>query len=88
MQFWPRNALAKMELSKKKKCPFEITAIDEDVSFLNSMMTDRAAQYSSVDVKMSKIDNQKLVHKQEGQRMKENQKKRCNIGSIIGFKGR
>ena len=76
MQFWPRNALAKMEQSKVKRSPFEIAAIDEDISFLNSMMTDRAAQYSSVDAKISKIDNRRLVHKQEGQRMKENQKKR------------
>ena len=79
MQFWPRNALAKMEQSKVKKRPFEIAAIDENISFLNSMMTDRAAQYSSIDVKMSKIDNRRLVRNQEGQRMKKNQKKRQQL---------
>ena len=37
MQFWPRNALAKMKQSKMKKRMFEIAAIDEDISFLDSM---------------------------------------------------
>ena len=83
MQFWPRNALAKMEQSKVKKCLFEIAAIDEDISFLNSMMTDRAAQYSSVDVKMSKIDTWRLVCKQEGPRMKENLKKRQQLDATL-----
>ena len=83
MKFWPRNALAKMEQSKVKKRLFEIAAIDEDISFLNSMMTNRAAQYSSVDIKMSKIDNRRLVRKQEGQRMKENQKKRQQLDATL-----
>ena len=43
MQFWPINALAKMEQGKVKKRPFEIAAMDEDISFLNCMMTDPAA---------------------------------------------
>ena len=33
MQFWPRNALAKMEQSEMKKHPFEIATIDEDIFF-------------------------------------------------------
>ena len=42
MQFWPGKALANMEQSKMKKRLFEITAIDENFSFLNSKMTDWA----------------------------------------------
>ena len=47
------------------------------------MMTDRAPQYSSADVKMSKIHNWRLVRKQEGQRMKENYKKRQQLDAIL-----
>ena len=66
-----------------KKLRFEIAAIDEDTSFLNSMMTDRALQYSSADVKMSKIDNWRLVRNQEGQRMKENYNKRQQLNATL-----
>ena len=75
MQFWLRNSLAKIEYSKMKKRQFKIAAIDKDILFLNSKITDGAAQYSLVDVKMSKIGHQKLVCKQESQRRKENQKR-------------
>ena len=48
------------------------------------MMTDRAAQYSAVDLKTSEIDNQRLVCKREGQRMKENQEKRQQLDATLG----
>ena len=49
MPFYNRNVIKKMEESKKGKTQVEIMAIDEDIAFMNSMMTDRSAQYSVCD---------------------------------------
>ena len=46
MPFYHRNVIKNMEESKKGKTQVEIIAIDEDIAFMNSMMTDRSAQYS------------------------------------------
>ena len=56
MPFWPRNAEKRMEDSKKGKNDAEKRVTEEDIVFLNSMMTDRAASNCSQDKVTSKIE--------------------------------
>ena len=49
MPFWHRKIIEHMEESKKGKSQVKQAAIDEDIVFMKSMMTDRAAQYSVCD---------------------------------------
>ena len=43
-----------MVTSKTGKLPFQKAAIDEDIKFLMSIMSDRIAQYTSLDVGYTK----------------------------------
>ena len=75
LPFWPRNILAKMEQKKYKKTVKEIAAIDDDISFLHSMMVDRKWSYDSVDVNVTKLETNrnKRQMKEELQKKKNNQ---------------
>ena len=70
MTFWPRGTLEKM----KKKAESHLTptvekvSLEEDIKFLESMLSDRSASYSSKDIKHAERANTRLV--KEGQEMK------------------
>ena len=65
-----------MEESKKGQSQVEQTAIDEDIVFMKSMMTDRAAQYSVCD-KITPSNTEKIyVKAQQAEKHVLNEKKR------------
>ena len=51
MPFWPKNIIKKMEIkmSASFTSESERIMISEDMAFLQSMMTDRRASYSTMD---------------------------------------
>ena len=55
-----------MEQSKRDKLTVEKVAIEEDISFMKSMLSNREAQYSGCDkVTSSVINRRQLKSKQE-----------------------
>ena len=64
-----------MEDSKKGKSQVEQTAIDEDIVFMKSMMTDRAAQYSVCD-KITPIIEKRYVKAQKAEKRALNKKRK------------
>ena len=79
LPFWPRNILEKMEQNKTKlKNDEDKSAAEEDILFLKSMMTDRAFQYGSVDLNISKLEAKRvkqLEREHEQQVMREKRQK-------------
>ena len=65
-----------MEESKKGKSQVEQTAIDEDIVFMKSMMTDRAAQYSVCDRITPAFIDKRYVKAQQAEKRALNEKKR------------
>ena len=76
MPFWHRKIIEHMEESKKGKSQVEQTAIDEDIVFMKSMMTDRAAQYSVCDKITPSIIEKRYVKAQQAEKRALNEKKR------------
>ena len=75
MPFWPGDAIKKMELLKKGKVEVEKIAIDEDIAFLKSMITDRTAQYSNQDKTTTSIIRKRINREEQIQDRHENMKK-------------
>ena len=66
MLFWHKNIIQQMEQSKRDKLTVEKVAIEEDIYFMKSMMSNRDAHYSGCDkVTSSVIDRRQLKSKQE-----------------------
>ena len=76
MPFWHRKIIEHMEESKKGKSQVEQTAIDEDIVFMKSMMTDRAAQYSVCDRITPAFIDKRYVKAQQAEKRALNEKKR------------
>lgn len=53
--FYPNNSEDILEKSKKGKSHIEVQAINEELKFLASMRTDRAATYGAVNVKATSL---------------------------------
>lgn len=64
MQFWPKDVEKRLE-SKKHKSPAEQHAVDEDLKFLQSMKTDRVAQYTGKDQAMAYIQKARSIRKEK-----------------------
>ena len=76
MPFWHKNIIQQMEQSKRDKLEVEREAIEEDIYFIKSMMSNREAHYSGYDkVTSSVINRRQLKSKQEENRVL-NEKKR------------
>ena len=60
--FYPNNAEDILEKSKKGKSHIEVQAINEELMFLASMRTDRAATYGAVNVKATSLLQRRLNH--------------------------
>ena len=65
-----------MEESKKGKNQVEKIAIDEDITFMKSMMTDRAAQYFVCDTITPSVINTRHLKAQQAEKRVLNEKKR------------
>ena len=76
MPFYKRNVIKNMEESKKGKTQVEIMAIDEDIAFMNSMLTDRSAQYSVCDKITPSVINKRHLKAQQAEQRVLNEKKR------------
>ena len=63
MPFWPRDVESLMDDSKKGENDVEKEAIEEDLSFLRSMMTDRKASYATKDNVVSKLEEKRRKRK-------------------------
>ena len=50
MPFWPKEVVEVMAKSRRGKSDIEKQAIDNDIKFLESMMTDRVASYGNIDI--------------------------------------
>ena len=59
MPFWPKNIIQQMEQSKRDKLTVETVTIEEDISFMKSMMSNREAHYSGCDKVTSSIINRR-----------------------------
>ena len=64
-QFWPKDVEKRLESKKKHKSPAEQHAVDEDVKFLPSMKTDRAAQYTGKGQVMPYIQKASSIRKEK-----------------------
>ena len=65
MQFWPKDVGKRLESKKKHKSPAEQHAVDEDLKFLQSMKTDRVAQYTGKDQAMAYIQKARSIWKEK-----------------------
>ena len=59
MPFWPKDVEKKMEETKRGKTTKERAAIEEDLSFLKSMKTDRKYTYTGKDLVTSKSEKRR-----------------------------
>ena len=77
MPFWPRDVMKQMEDSKKRKSSYETVAIEVDMTFLSSMMTDRVALYEGNYIKTSNYEEMRQTRKeqQEERQFKEENRK-------------
>ena len=77
MPFWHRDVEKRMEGSKNGKNEVEKIAIDEDIAFLKSMMTDRVASYCSQDKVTLKLEEKRLLRatQEEARSRKEEERK-------------
>lgn len=64
MPFWSKDVLEIMEMSKRGKSASEKQAIQEDIQFLLSMMSDRIAQYTCLDDSFNKRTEQREERKE------------------------
>ena len=76
MPFWLIKIIEHVEESKNGKNQVEKAAIDEDMVFMKSMMTDRAAQYSSCDRITPSFIDKRYVKAQQAEKRALNEKKR------------
>ena len=84
LPFWPRNALDKMEKNMVKlKTKKEKSAAKEDILFLKSMMTDRVAQYRSIDLNTSQLEVNRAKRIEREQIQQENREKRQKLDALI-----
>ena len=62
MQFWPRGTLEKIKKREESNLTpsVEKESIKEDIHFLEKMMNDREASYSSRDVKHAESETSKI----------------------------
>ena len=72
MPFWPGDVIKKIELLKTGKVEVEKIAIDKDIAFLKSMITDRTAQYSNQDKTTTSIIRKRINREEQVQDMHKN----------------
>ena len=65
MPLWPKDEIKRLLSSKFGKNDVEKRAIDEDVQFLENMMTTRSGNYTSKDIIVSRIQETRRVRKRE-----------------------
>jgi hypothetical protein len=83
MQFWLRNVKAKMTMSKTSKSLEEQQSVDEDMKFLESMMSDRVAIYDS-RYEISQQREKERDAKKEGSKMgREREKAKKNSANSL-----
>ena len=59
MRLYRNSVLKDMTATKKGKTPKEIEAIDHDIEFMKSMMSDRKSSYSRIDKVVTKQNQQR-----------------------------
>ena len=65
MRLYRNSVLKDMAATKKGKTPKEIDAINHDIEFMKSMMSDRKASYSRIDKAVTKIQQREERNKQK-----------------------
>ena len=65
MPLWPEDIFKIMENQKKGKVEVEKLAIDEDMAFLRSMISDRIAHYSNQDKKTTSVIRKRSDRKKQ-----------------------
>eukprot|EP00918_Siedleckia_nematoides_P069451 GHVU01151493.1.p1 GENE.GHVU01151493.1~~GHVU01151493.1.p1 ORF type:complete len:160 (-),score=36.18 GHVU01151493.1:103-582(-) len=86
MPFWPRDVMKQMEDSKKRKSSYETVAIEEDMKFLSSMMTDRVALCEGNDIKTSNYEEMRQTRKeQQEERQFKKVNRKIETSAVKGF---
>ena len=74
MPLWPKDEINRLLSSKFGKNDIEKKAIDEDVRFLENMMTTRTGNYTSKDIIVSQLQETRRVRKREEEERASRQK--------------
>ena len=67
MPLWPKDVMKKLIASKQGKTLCEKRAIDEDIAFLENMMSTRTGQYTSKDKITSKFIEMRQIRQREAE---------------------